>query len=79
MDAGVGVGGGGGFGAGFEAGSGSEVRFRTPAETLDGSHAVITSTTAPSSHPAPCLGRVPYLAELDGPGVPTLRSRIQAA
>jgi uncharacterized protein (TIGR03083 family) len=24
-------------------------------------------------------GRVPYLAELDGPGVPTLRSRIQAA
>jgi uncharacterized protein (TIGR03083 family) len=24
-------------------------------------------------------GRVPYLAELDGPGVPTLRSRLQAA
>jgi hypothetical protein len=23
-------------------------------------------------------GRVPYLAELDGPGVPTLRSRLQA-
>ena len=41
--------------------------------------ATVSSTTAPSSHPAPCLGRVPYLAELDGPGVPTLRSRIQAA
>jgi hypothetical protein len=24
-------------------------------------------------------GRTPYLAELDGPGVPTLRSRLQAA
>ena len=24
-------------------------------------------------------GRAPYLAELDGPGVPTLRSRLQAA
>jgi hypothetical protein len=24
-------------------------------------------------------GRVSYLAELDGPGVPTLRSRLQAA
>jgi uncharacterized protein (TIGR03083 family) len=133
----------------------AEHRGSTPAETLDRFRAVITSTTAPSSHTPAYLGevvvhaqdirqplglvrtpsvdattpvadffaqrdfavasrthvaglrlraddgpfatgtgplvsgstlalvmsmagRVPYLAELDGPGVPTLRSRIQA-
>src|ERR1700759_1378957 len=108
----------------------AEHRGRTPAETLDQFRAVITSTTAPSSHPPAYLGevvvhsqdirrplglvrtpsvdaltpvaefatgtgplvtgstlalvmsmagRVSYVAELDGPGVPALRSRVQAA
>jgi Mycothiol maleylpyruvate isomerase N-terminal domain len=79
----------------------AEHRGRTPAETLDRFRAVITSTTAPSSHTPAYLGevaagtgplvtgstlalvmamagRVPYLAGLDGPGVPALRSRLHA-
>jgi hypothetical protein len=68
----------------------AEYRGSTPAETLDRFRAVITSTTAPSGHTGPLVtgstlalvmsmaGRVAHVADLDGPGVPTLRSRLQA-
>jgi hypothetical protein len=72
--------------AGFFARRDFTVRSRTHAAGLqlradDGPFATGTGPLVSGSTLALVMsmaGRVPYLAELDGPGMPTLRSRLQA-